>query len=471
MPNTATYPNFRRRDLCMEWGVGKFTCIPIETGVLEFGRVTKDKRETTRGSEYKESSRQYRRTVFMHKEWEDHRSTNRFINSLTTTLESGVLKGRQDEVVAITAFATFVVVWNLIAGGWTGIGMVKHDAIIPYLPVLALPLSSFTLTGSSLGLLLVFRTNAAYARWDDARKQWGSIINQCRSLVRQANTFFVDDRYPGYGNFRDYRRRVAAETSAFTRCLRCFLRGATDNDNLEVELRRLGFDPAEVKGYMAASNKQIYALEKLGETARCYGMKEQDRARFDQTLSVLCDNVGACERIFKSPIPLVYTRHTSRYVGLWVGLLPLALWSADPTWNHLGTIATSAITCFLLLGIEELGLQIEEPFGILPIEAFCDGAIYPALTESILSDDKRRALEKSIRAQDEPPTRDGADDVVDVPAITLATEAAPVNEPAADTGGWESGTGSAEATRDSSPTLVGASFEEMIDKGPWARNK
>ena len=72
-----------------------------------------------------------------------------------------------------------------------------------------------------------------YARWDDARKQWGSIINNCRSLVRQANTFFREDRYPGYGNFRDYRRRVAAETSAFTRCLRCFLRGKSDEPNLQ----------------------------------------------------------------------------------------------------------------------------------------------------------------------------------------------------------------------------------------------
>ena len=47
-------------------------------------------------------------------------------------------------------------------------------------------------------------------------------------------------------------------------------------------------------------------------------MCDQDRARFDTTISVLCDNVGACERIFKSPIPLVYTRHTSRYVGFWL---------------------------------------------------------------------------------------------------------------------------------------------------------
>jgi len=382
--------------------VGKITCIPLETGVLEFGCVTKDKRETTRGSEYKESNRQYRRTVFMHDEWKKHRSTERFFESLTTILESGVLRGRQDEVNLVSGFAAAIIGWNLVAGGYTDFEMVKHAPLVPHLPVLSIPLSFFTLTGSSLGLLLVFRTNAAYARWDDARKQWGSIINQCRTLVRQANTFFTEDRYPGFGNFRDYRRRVAAETSAFTRCMRCFLRGKADDPNLEVELRRLGFSPAEVSGYMGSANRQCYALQKLGETARLYGMTDQDRARFDTTLSVLCDNVGACERIFKSPIPLVYTRHTSRYVGLWVGLLPLAIWAADPSWNHLVTIPACAVTTFLLLGIEELGLQIEEPFGILPMEAFCDGAIYPALTEAVLSEDKKRELEAALVSHAEP---------------------------------------------------------------------
>ena len=47
----------------------------------------------------------------------------------------------------------------------------------------------------------MFRTNACYARWDDSRKVWGDIINKCRTLVRQANTF-MGDEYPGYGDFQ-----------------------------------------------------------------------------------------------------------------------------------------------------------------------------------------------------------------------------------------------------------------------------
>ena len=45
---------------------------------------------------------------------------------------------------------------------------------------------------------------------------------------------------------QDWRRRIAAETSAFTRCLRCFLRGPEDEQNLRAELKNLGFNADEV---------------------------------------------------------------------------------------------------------------------------------------------------------------------------------------------------------------------------------
>jgi len=45
------------------------------------------------------------------------------------------------------------------------------------------------------------------------------------------------------------------------------------------------------------------------------------------------------------------------------------------SWNHWATIPSTVLLTFFLLGIEELGVQIEEPFGILPLEAFADGSI------------------------------------------------------------------------------------------------
>mmetsp|Transcript_58696 Transcript_58696/g.154249 ORF Transcript_58696/g.154249 Transcript_58696/m.154249 type:complete len:183 (+) Transcript_58696:1784-2332(+) len=154
---------------------------------------------------------------------------------------------------------------------------------------------------------------------------------------------------------------------------------------------------------MASNNRQCYALQKLGETVRSYssdvGMEGSDRMRMDQTLSVLMDNVGACERIFKSPIPLTYTRHTSRFVGYWLALLPLALYGVDTSWNHVATIPLSTVIVFFLLGIEELGTQIEEPFGILPIEAFCEGSIGGVLNEMILTEDSKRKADKERKSK------------------------------------------------------------------------
>ena len=66
-----------------------------------------------------------------------------------------------------------------------------------------------------------------------------------------------------------------------------------------------------------------------------------------------------CGRTHRGQIPIIYTRHTSRYVGLWLALLPLAVWSVDPSWNHLITIPSTMLITFFLLGIEELGLQAD----------------------------------------------------------------------------------------------------------------
>lgn len=80
----------------------------------------------------------------------------------------------------------------------------------------------------------------------------------------------------------------------------------------------------------------------------------------------------ACERLFSSPVPLVYTRHTARFLSSYLLLLPLALWPqfAD-SWNHIATIPTSAVLATFLFGIDELAVQLEEPFSILPLEALC----------------------------------------------------------------------------------------------------
>ena len=55
--------------------------------------------------------------------------------------------------------------------------------------------------------------------------------------------------------------------------------------------------------------------------------------------------------------------HTSRFLVIWLSFLPLALF---PAWGW-STVPVTTMIAFLLLGIEEISVRLEEPFAILPL--------------------------------------------------------------------------------------------------------
>jgi predicted membrane chloride channel (bestrophin family) len=81
------------------------------------------------------------------------------------------------------------------------------------------------------------------------------------------------------------------------------------------------------------------------------------------------------------------------------------------TWNHWATIPATAVLALFLFGIEELGIQIEEPFGILPLEALCDGSI-----EGVVMDMRNSYSEGYFGELED--TRDAAPDVTSHTADT-----------------------------------------------------
>ena len=58
---------------------------------------------------------------------------------------------------------------------------------------LDITMSIATVLGFTVALLLGFRTSASYDRWWEARKIWGGIVNDSRSLVRQLIGFTSGD--------------------------------------------------------------------------------------------------------------------------------------------------------------------------------------------------------------------------------------------------------------------------------------
>merc|ERR1711862_761048 len=74
-----------------------------------------------------------------------------------------------------------------------------------------------------------------------------------------------------------------------------------------------------------------------------------------------------CERLRRSPIPLSFGRHGLRCLMIFLLGLPFAL---VPVCGLMTPIYNVAIA-FLTLGIDQACIQLEEPFGILPLLPIC----------------------------------------------------------------------------------------------------
>ncbi|MCP4499694.1 MAG: bestrophin [Deltaproteobacteria bacterium] len=83
-----------------------------------------------------------------------------------------------------------------------------------------------------------------------------------------------------------------------------------------------------------------------------------DRNRFSDDSKVLIDALGVCHRIQKTPIPFVYAVYLRRILVMYLATLPIAL-VEKMGWNSLWILA---LVGYALLGLEQIGVEIENPF-------------------------------------------------------------------------------------------------------------
>jgi putative membrane protein len=225
---------------------------------------------------------------------------------------------------------------------------------------LAIPPIGHTLVGVALGLLLVFRTNASYDRFWEGRKLWGCIVNASRNLMRAASAL-----YPGEALLDELRGWARAFPYA---CMHA-LRGS------KVVLPA-GLPRDEETAVLAAVSPPVAVALRMSraiKAARDRGLiTDIQQMELDRNVGQLVDCIGGCERIHKTPLPFAYVVHLRRALVLYCVTLPFALVEPMRFWSILAVVLIS----FVLFGIEELGVEIEDPFGTdpndLPLERICE---------------------------------------------------------------------------------------------------
>eukprot|EP00884_Botryococcus_braunii_P010537 jgi/Botrbrau1/19485/Bobra.0749s0001.1 len=173
----------------------------------------------------------------------------------------------------------------------------------------------FEMTAFAISLLLVFRTTESYNRWLEARKIWAGIINRSRDLARQTVTMMPDE-------LQGVRAAMLRWTIACAFSMKTHVRRI---DNLSSDLKDVLL-PEELKAVLLAKHRPNFVLSIMSELVGRAGLDSVQAFMFDQNLTFMADSIGACERILRTPIPLSYTRHTSRFLVIFLFLLPFQLW-------------------------------------------------------------------------------------------------------------------------------------------------
>ena len=69
-----------------------------------------------------------------------------------------------------------------------------HDYV--HVERMSIPIAVPSILGTTISLILAFRISQSYDRWWEARKIWGEIVNDSRTIIRQSMTFISDNNMP-----------------------------------------------------------------------------------------------------------------------------------------------------------------------------------------------------------------------------------------------------------------------------------
>jgi putative membrane protein len=221
------------------------------------------------------------------------------------------------------------------------------------------------LLGFAISMLLVFRTNTAYDRWWEARKLWGSLVNNSRNLALKMAAFLPADEI--------------AQRSFFRKMIPGYAFSLHNHLHLE-KIRIELFDDQEHKDVLQRIDHQKHlpnqiALLMLQHVQHLYQDKKLSGEQLivlNNELQAFTDICGACERIKNTPIPFSYSVFIKKFIFIYVMTLPFGYVFTLGYY----VIPVVAFIFYVLASLELIAEEIEDPFGgdpnDVPTEKLCE---------------------------------------------------------------------------------------------------
>ena len=227
----------------------------------------------------------------------------------------------------------------------------KYRDMLPEMP-LTIP----AFLGTAISILLSFKLSQSYDRWWEARKVWGSIVNDSRSLVLQLQSFVHDKKSV-------LIKKIARRQIAWCYALGQSLRRLNPIENMENFIS--DEDIREISGH---TNKPLVLLQLQSRDVR--NLKENNeleifsQIQLDSTIVRLCEAQGKCERIKNTVFPVTYRVFLHAVIYLFVITLSVGLKDVAAVFEIPLLLLIS--TAFFLL--EKTATQMQDPFENSPTD-------------------------------------------------------------------------------------------------------
>jgi predicted membrane chloride channel (bestrophin family) len=363
-----------------------------------------------------------RELYFLNTQWRLHKSPYRRFRHMANIFRSAPFQRLLfPDFFCVSAVAGCLTYYNEVVVAM----MMMEEGGMAY--TLSMSSTAFAGATTAIGMLTGFRLNASYGRYFDGRKQWSDVNTITRDIARQTKMWMVSSSSK-HENDATGATRMLRLCQAFPIALLFHLndKGCHHNmkrrskpgeapfdERVQAEFQAELYDvyyPTTKNSSNSSStsntcqttatsttgttttaaplllqedmerlcrvkknrgNVPLEVLTCMGETvvANSANMNPIFVRELDAQISRLVAALGSCERIVKTPLPTGFSRHSSRLLFIWSNCLPFALYPLLGPW---GTLPTTVLTTYAVMGIEDISVQLEEPFDILPLRQFSD---------------------------------------------------------------------------------------------------
>ncbi len=196
----------------------------------------------------------------------------------------------------------------------------KFDFAIPNMPI-----NVPAFLGTAISVLLSFKLSQSYDRWWEARKIWGTIVNESRTFTLQLQSFITQ------GNDQAIKQ-MAFRQIAWCFCLGQSLRGLDPMENMgkylsEDDIKKISRFSNKPMAILQLNSQQIAALKNNGQ------LDIFSQVQIDKTLINLTTAMGMAERIKSTIFPVTYRVFLHLMLYLFVITLSISLGVVSPVYE------------------------------------------------------------------------------------------------------------------------------------------